>query len=113
MSPGETCAPHLVLRSEDDEKDRAGGCGDADPRMKEKTDGDVEGHPGEIEKSSWSGTGEKLTNLVEIADRLQPVPAPSRYQRQAQDGVIGAPDQVFIDRTANAEQDAAAKGVQS
>ncbi|MEY9627216.1 hypothetical protein ABIA27_002251 [Sinorhizobium fredii] len=81
---------------------------EADHRMKQEADGDIEGKPGQIEQRRRPGTGEERANLIEVAQRLKPVALHPELQGRLHHRPIDAAAQALVERAGNAHQHAPA-----
>ena len=105
---GSAAASAIRSHGEDDQNDRAGERGQADIGVKQKTDGEVDRHPRQIEQCDRADAGKKAAHSVEIADRLGAVALAADFQRQPDDGVKDAQTHRLVEAVPDAHQDAAA-----
>ena len=65
--------------------------------MEQEADAEVDRQPRQVEQSDRAGAGEEAANGVEVADRLRAVAPDAERERQADDGVIDAQAQRFVE----------------
>jgi hypothetical protein len=94
----------------DDQDQSAGRRHDADQRMKQVADGEIERHPGQVEQRRRSHSRQERAHLVEIAQRLQTLRRRA-LERQFHQHVMNALAQGTIQRAADPHQQAAADDV--
>ena len=102
---------HFGQQGQRDEDDRAADCGKPDIGMEQKADAEVDRQPRQVEQSDRAGAGEEAAYGVEVADRLRAFAPDAERERQADDGVIDAQAQRFVEAVADADQDPAADSV--
>src|ERR1700676_4516329 len=81
--------------------------------MKQEADAEINRHPWKIEKRGWAAAGEKAADLVEIAQRLQPVAITPRLQRKTNESVKHPKPECLVEMAADAGTDTAANQIQS
>ena len=84
----------------------------ADPGMKQEADENVDRHPRQIEQRERSGADQEGSDLIEIANRRQPVAGHLRAQRQLHDDVIDPAAQPLIERGRDADHHARANDIE-
>ena len=95
-----------------DEKDSANQRGEADHDVKGEADREIERQPRQVEEGARTHAAEEGADIVEIAQRLQPLAASARDQRQPHHDIEHARVQGFVERGADAAEDAAAQQVE-
>ena len=101
------------MHGQRDENDRAGQRGQADQRMKDKADGEIERHPRQVEQRNRAEAGQKRADGVEIAQRLHAVAAAADASSGRRTIVsINAAAERLVERAADAHQNAAADQVE-
>ncbi len=95
-----------------DQDDRADQRCDADHDVKGEADRQIERQPRQIEEGARAHAAEEGADIVEIAQRLQPLAAPASDQRQPHHGVEHACVQRLVERGADAAEDAAAQEIE-
>jgi hypothetical protein len=79
--------------------------------VEQKADAEVDRQPRQVEQSDRAGAGEEAADGVKVADRLRAFAPDAERERQADDGVIDAQAQRFVEAVADADQDPAADRV--
>jgi hypothetical protein len=79
--------------------------------MEQKADAEVDRQPRQVEQSDRAGAGEEAADGVKVADRLRAFAPDAERERQADDGVIDAQAQRFVEAVDDADQDPAADSV--
>jgi hypothetical protein len=102
---------HFGQQGQRDEDDRAADRGKPDIGMEQKADAEVDRQPRQVEQSDRAGAGEEAADGVKVADRLRAFAPDAERERQADDGVIDAQAQRFVEAVADADQDPAADSV--
>ena len=95
-----------------DQKERPCDGSHADPEVKQEADGDIERHPGQIKERRRAEARKEMPDLVEIPDRLHPIPRHPLFQRQANENVVDAPIERFVEGGSDASEHAAAEHVE-
>ena len=96
----------------DDQDDGADQRGEADQDMEGKADREIERQPRQIEERARPHAAEERADIVEVAQRLQAFVASADHQRQPHHGVEHARIERFVERGADAAEDAAADQVE-
>jgi hypothetical protein len=65
--------------------------------MEQKADAEVDRQPRQVEQSDRAGAGEEAADGVKVADRLRAFAPDAERERQADDGVIDAQAQRFVE----------------
>jgi hypothetical protein len=99
---------HFGQQGQGDEDDRAAERGKPDIGMEQKAHAEVDRQPRQVEQSDRAGAGEEAAYGVEVADRLRAFAPDAERERQADNGVIDAQAQRFVEAVADADQDPAA-----
>ena len=76
--------------------------------MECKADNEVERDPRQIEQCNWSHAGQERPQTIEIAQRLQPIPAITGLERKPHEGIVNPFTDRSVEARANAHKDAAA-----
>ncbi len=73
--------------------------------MKRETDRQIERQPRQIEECARTHAAEERANIVQIAQRLEPLVAVADHQRQADDGLKHAGIEGFVERGPDTSED--------
>ena len=84
----------------------------AEQPMEREADRQIERQPGQIEERARPHAAEERADIVEIAQRLQALVAVADQQRQPHDGLEHAGVDGFVERGADASENAAAEQVE-
>ncbi len=85
---------------------------DADPRMEQEADQNVDRHPGQIEQRERPGGDQEGADLIEVAQRREAVALRARAQRELHHDVVDPRAQPLVERRRDAHQDARADDVE-
>ena len=94
------------------QEDGADQRGDADHDVEGEADREIERQPWQVEEGARPHAAEERTDIVEIAQRLQPFAASAAHQRQSHHDVEHARVQGLVERGADAAEDAAAQQIE-
>src|SRR4051812_4334551 len=81
--------------------------------MERKADKKIDRHPRQVEKCHGARAGQKGAHGIEIAQRLQGVAAISGLERNADDGIVNALAQRFVEAVADPHKNAAANEIEN
>ena len=84
----------------------------ADERMEQEADREIDRHPGQVEEGGGTGAGQEGADLVEVAQGQETVALARAFQRRTHDEIEDAPAQGLVQRGADPGEDAGADGLQ-
>ena len=107
------CPRHVLGdHGETDQDDRADQRGEPDHDMEGKADRQIERQPWQVEERAGAHAGKERADVVQIAQRLQPVIAAADEQRQANHGFEHPVVEGLIERGADPTEDPGADHVE-
>jgi hypothetical protein len=103
--PGRLPGEDFREERQHDENQRAHERRDADPEMEGEADEEIERDPGHVEERGRARARQETADLIEVAERLQPVACGAALQGQPDDVVVDTVAQRLVEACADPSQD--------
>ena len=103
----------LGQQGQHNENDRSGQRCETDERMEGEANREIQRDPGQVEQGHGAESGEIGPHGIEVAQGLSAITASADPQRQTHQGIVDSSAQGFVERAADAHEDASANCIEN